>query len=494
MQFWNNIIHTALLGTDKKQLVAAELGPDLEPIASQVNAGTTSREEQFLQVAAVAFNYMKAGLMPLEKTGVTIDPAPAEERPYCSVSATQVLHDILAEESIPLLKYWLQVCCFKQKLVPTPLLPQLLQSATSQKSLQPLLIESGGKRAAWLSQFNNDWKFTVAEISEELWQTGSADQRKHIIRLLRKENPGKAREWLQQTWAQEDANMKTELLKLLSENISAADIEFLQNIVNEKSKKVKDEAVRLLKKIPGSTITGEYQDIVRNSIVVKKGKALLGMINKTGLEVNLVPNINDTVFKSGIEKLSSNKELSDEEFIVYQLMQFVPLSFYEKQWELKPEEIINLFQKDPVGKKLLPALVSAVLNYTDEQWAIFLMQYSSIFYIDLIPLLPAKQQEYYSIKFFNESPDSIIQYVQKIETEWSVDLTKLIFRHTAKNPYQYNRSFYSQTIHLVPAGIVTELEKCTPAEDQFRVTWANTSEHIFKLLSLKLQTLKAFNE
>ena len=73
-----------------------------------------------------------------------------------------------------------------------------------------------------------------------------------------------------------------------------------------------------------------------------------------------------------------------------------------------------------------------------------------------------------------------------------MDLAKIIFRHTAKNIYQYNRNFYNECIHLIPAPVVGELEKFTPQEAYSQAMWSNMSEYIIKLVTLKLQTAQAF--
>lgn len=493
MLFWDNIINTAMIGTDKKQVGVAELPAELsEPATIIQNNEDTDKEQKFLQLAAVAFNFRQSGVTPLQKE-VNISPAPTEEKGYCNAVATQTLKDILSEESIPLLKFWLQYCDRKQQLATPETLPALLNTGAQYKNLQVLIASCCGKRGEWLSGFNSAWNFSSTQTGEELWQTGTPEQRKIVFKETRKLNPAQAREWLQQTWSQEDANTKMSFLEFMPGNISEDDIPFLESLSTEKSKKVKEEALKLLKQIPGSTIVKQYQDLLQQSVVVKKGKTLLGMISKTFLQFKLPGSFDEAIFKTGIEKLSSSKEITDEEFIIYQLIQSVPPSFWEKQLGCDPKAIIDLFQKDITGKKMTPALVIAITRFNDTRWALYFMQHSEVFYIDIIPLLQSQQQEAYSNKFFDNYPDSIIQYTTQRETEWSVELTKNIFKHTAKNPYQYNRSFYNQHIHLIPGPAVTELERCTPSEEHLRNTWSNTSDYIIKLITLKIQTQKAFN-
>jgi hypothetical protein len=493
MQFWDNILNTAMIGTDKKQVGVADVPVELaEPVTVIYNNEEADKEQKFLQLAAVAFNFRQTGVTAFQKE-VSHSAAPPEEKDYCSLAASQILKDVLSEESIPLLKFWLQHCDGKQQIAMPETLPALLGTGTQYKNLQVLIASCCGKRGEWLSGFNEAWNFSSTQTGEELWQTGTPEQRKIIFRETRKINAKLAREWLQQTWPQEDANTKTGFLELMPENISEEDIPFLDSLSTEKSKKVKEEAIKLLKQIPGSAIVKQYQELLQQSVIIKKEKALLGMVSKKNLQFKLPASFDETIFKTGIEKLSSSKEISDEEFIIYQLIQSVPPSFWEEQLDSDPETIIDLFQKDKTGKKMIPALVIAITRFNDTSWAINFMQHSETFYIDIIPLLQASQQEAYSNKFFDNYPDNIIQYATQRETEWSVELAKNIFKHTAKNPYKYNKSFYNQYIHLIPGPAVAELERCTPAEENLRNTWNNISGYIIKLITLKIQTLKVFN-
>lgn len=493
MQFWDTIINTAMMGTDKKQISASDMPGAFEEVASLVYENNTKdKEEKFLQLAALAYNYRQCGIIPAQKE-IIMPNAPAEEKEYCNDAATLALKDIISEESIPLLKFWLQHCYEKQQIAEPGIVPLLLATGVQQKKLQLLIAACCGKRGEWLAGFNPEWNFSSTQTHEELWQTGTLEQRKEILKQTRKTDPAKAREWVQQTWSQEDANSKTSFLELLSENTGEDDIPFLESLAAEKSKKVKETAIQLLKQIPGSPIVSLYEKALIESVTLKKEKALLGMVSKMILQFKLPGTFDESIYKTGIDKLSNTKELTDDEYVISQLMQSVPPSFWERHLEASPESVIDLFQKDTSGKKMIPALVNAITRFNDTRWALHFMQHSHVFYIDIIPLLQAEQQEVYSNKFFDKYPDNIIQYAILRETEWSGELTKNIFRHTAKNPYQYNRSFYNQHIHLIPIHIVGELERCTPPEENLRTMWSNTSEYIIKLITLKIQTIKAFN-
>jgi hypothetical protein len=495
MQLWESIINTAMTGTDKGQVNTHDLPGELaETAAPVVENKTLDKEDRFLQIASLAFNFRQTGVLPLNKTEVTIPPAKPQEKEYCSKEALQVLKDILSQESIPLLKLWLNECDRKGQIVHPELIPVLFEQGVHKKSLQPLISVCCGKRGEWLGSFNKDWQFSSIQTSEELWQTGTMEQRKTVLREIRNNDPAQAREWLRQTWPQEDANTKAIFLEQLQPHIGEEDIPFLESLTSEKGKKVKEEALKLLKLIPGSPVVQQYKEALRLSVILKKEKMLFGIMSKTGLLFQLPASINEAIFKTGIEKLSSNsKEFSDDEFIIYQLVQSVPPSFWEDHFNLEPGAVIDLFQKDVTGKKMIPALVVAIGKFNDKKWALQFIQHSAVFYIDLIPFLEPGQKEPVMNKYFDRFTGSIIAHATKMEHEWSQELAGKIFTYAAKNPYEYNVRFFNQFIHLVPSVTPGELEKCAPAAAYFRNMWKNTCEEIIKLTHLKTRVQKAFN-
>lgn len=494
MEAWNKIIHTAMMGTDKKMIGAEELAPTLAEAAVVITENATiDKEEKFLQLTSLTYNYRQCAVMSLKKETVGIEQAPAEDKPYCSAAAMQVAKDILFEESQSLLKLWLMACAKANKIVAPEMIPALFSIAKQYKQLRTAVAACTGKRGEWLGRLNTEWNFSVVQSQEEGWNTGTLDQRKAILTEVRSADPAAARTLLEQTWAQEDAATKVSFLEILSINCGNDDLLFLESLQNEKSKKVKEEALKLLKQIPGSPVLQQYMQVVQKAVTIKTEIALLGMMSKTSLSFQLPADIDPELFKTGIEKLSSNsKEFSDDEFIIYQLIQYVPATFWEQQLCKTPQQIIELFEKDATGKKMIPALVLAILQFKQHQWAVFMMQYCSTFYIDLIPLLPAQQQEYYANRSFADHADNIIRYAVGFNREWSIELTKKIFTHAAKNPYHYTRSFFSEHIALIPSAIEKELGLMMPAEEYQRNSWNKTKEYIVKLINLKNQITTSF--
>ncbi|MDF2191199.1 DUF5691 domain-containing protein [Paraflavitalea sp. CAU 1676] len=494
MEMWQEMLNAAMMGTDKRPPGVESLTPDLQEAVSLIVQQTDAdREEQFLRIASLAFNYRQCGVSPMKNAAQEGLVAGEEDKAYCTPQALQVLKDIIEEDNVALLQRWLQECVDREQLIHPELLPAMLSQGKQHKKLQTLLGHCCGKRGAWLGRFNPEWNFSIEVADTEVWQTGSLEQRKAALQDMRNTDPALGREWLQKTWPQEDANTKTELLAMLVTNIGAEDAPFLEGLAGEKSKKVKEQAVSLLRRIPSSSVVQLYEQVLRQSISYKKEKVLPGLSSKHLLDIQLPSTIDEQVFKSGIEKLSDKKGVSDEDFIVYQLAACVPPSIWEQLLGGSPEEVIAVLKKDVKGKYLIASIAQAIVQFNDRTWALAFVKHVDTNYIELFPLLPANEQDAYAINALSHSADRAIILCAERPGEWSIDLTRQIFRYAARHPYQYNRSFYSQHIERFPFAILFELDGLTPPEEHFKPMWSNISTYLHKLIGLKQQLFQSFN-
>jgi len=492
MQFWDEIINTAMLGTGKTMPGKNALPEDIAALATHIEQQPVGREEQFLQLASLALNIRQSSVSPLANTNATIATASPEEKPYCSETVMRILGDVLDSESISLLQLWLNLCNSAGLIITPASVPAMLQLAVQHKKLRTAIIQVCGKRGEWLCQFNKDWNFSTASSPVDVWQTGALDQRKQVLQTLRVTDPATALQWLQQTWAQEDANTRAALLETLYTNIGEDDTAFLTSLSTDKSKKVKDEAIALLKHIPSSAIVQSYQYILQQAIVIKKEKTLLGLSSKKVLDIALPNNINEDIFKTGIDKLSPQKNIPDDEYVLYQLASFVPPDFWEQHMESKPADIIDLLQKSGKGKRLVGALGLATGRFKNAAWAEQIVKEENAIYPDLLALLPGSIKDTYLLRCFEADAQMMINIVVNAEKEWSYQLATAVLQYAAKNPYQYNRGFFSQVIHLIPVAAAAELNRFAPTEQHYASTWLNTSAHISKLLNLKSNIFQSF--
>jgi hypothetical protein len=496
MESWNHIVNAAMLGTEKRALKKEDLFSDARECFDLITEQAESKEDAFLQTASLLYNIRQCGFTPMHKEGLSISKAEDEEKPYANEVARRVLYDILETTSTSLFRFWLYQCGQANKIVQPEIIPLLFDEGMKNKSIRSLIYDCCGKRGEWLLQFNSEWKYVDTSTDEELWQTGVLEQRKNILAELRKTNPVKARELLQQTWVQENAAAKTELLQQLQVNANENDLPFLQEILNEKSVKVKEAALQILKTIPSSSIVQLYWKVLASSIELKKERTLLGLSSKIVLNFTPVKEVDEAIYKTGIEKLSSDKKVLDQDYLLYQLLSSIPPCFLKQHLGLPKEEVLKAIQNSSNGKYFISAITRSAIRFRDIDWLrTALPLQENMFYPEAVMVLPQKEAEQYSLKHFDgDNAYPIINALGNFQQEWSVESTKVIFKFTAKNPYQYHKGFYNQIVHLLPVQVVGELEKCTSQEENLRTMWSNLSEYITHLLTLKLQTIKAFNE
>jgi hypothetical protein len=500
MPFEDHIIQVALLGTDKQQINIAEADEFLQP-SLQIVAGNTSldKEEAFLQSVALAFNYRQAGAVAPVKMEASIESAPAEEKLYCSPASLHALKDILDIESVSLLRLWLQSCADNHLLVTPDFIPVLFDIAAGNKRLLPLVTKCCGKRGEWLITFNENWKFSGSDNLDEIWQTGSLEQRKLALEQVRVDDVAKALQMLSETWATEDANTKAVFLGVLETNIGDADRDFIEQARAEKSKKVKEVATNLLKLIPSSTIVQQYVNVLQLSLQIKKDKALLGLLSKKALQIEL-GEIDESVFATGIEKLSNIKDVDDSIYIVCQLIKNIPPVALKELLQIEYDEMANLFLQKK--SHLLSALTEGAIKFKDVACLqIALHKDKGNFYRQAIPLLPPAEANAYCQNYFEQqkgnqafgSRSEIIDMVCKSGILIGSSFCAVMCQQLASDTYQFNRRFYNNYIHLFPADFPSVAEKYVPQQEYYQNQWSSIVSYVKRLMYLRSSTIKHFS-
>jgi hypothetical protein len=481
---WDNIINTALLGTGKKQLSVKDLPADLQPVAESIAGNKTlDVETQFLHLAALMLNYRQSGVTALQEGGVPLDPCAPEALPYCNKLALYALQDALDMDLLPLVTYWLDTCHKAGQVVVPEYVPALLDIAVAQKRIRHLAMAVCGKRGQWLRNMNPDWQFSFAEKEEDRWLTGTPEERRQVLQDIRQTMPEKAMQWLQQTWAQENAANRADFLKIMRTNISSEDTYWLESLQQEKSQKVKEEIWALLKLIPSSFIVQSYWQLLQTAVTRGQQQAI---------HISLSLPLDKMMIDSGIATLSNEKNVSEEAYILFQLVGSVPPAYWESHFNTDKEEVLQIFENDDLAKRFLPALILAAGRFKDAGWLRLLLKNSKDFYPDVIPLLPAAEQEAYALRLFPNYPQDVINYLSARTDEWGFAITSEVLRWMAGNPYQYTRNFFDKHVLQLPAAIAGELENLSPEEPGYLATWRNTSEHIRRLLDCKAQINHAF--
>ncbi|MFI7012802.1 DUF5691 domain-containing protein [Streptomyces sp. NPDC050164] len=265
---WEELVTTALLGTDRRTPPGTGAGPQA-PAA-------------LLDAAAVETVRRRAGLRPA-RAAERPQPAPEDPRPALPPAAARRLALLLADrpgasgggrrgtapDLTELLPQWLATANARGFAPPPQMLPALLDAARGRTDLRPAALEFAGPRALWLARLNPDWRFALRSTPgggaalphledddsvRQLWQEGLFAERVALLSALRSREPAAARELLATTWATERAEDRLMFLDSLRTGLGPDDEPFLEQALADRSRNVRATAAELLSALPGSAL------------------------------------------------------------------------------------------------------------------------------------------------------------------------------------------------------------------------------------------------
>lgn len=265
---WEELVTTALLGTDRRTPAGSAPGPDA-PSA-------------LLDAAAAATVRRRAGLRP-GRSVRRPEPAPGDPRPALPPAAARRLTMLLADrpgtpgvgrrgtapDLMELLPQWLATANVRGYAAPPAVLPALLDAARGRTDLRPAALRFAGPRALWLARLNTDWRFALRATPGEgasapgardpegirrLWREGLFAERVGLLAALRSREPAAARALLVTTWATERAEDRLMFLDSLRTGLGPDDEPFLEQSLADRSRNVRATAAELLSALPGSAL------------------------------------------------------------------------------------------------------------------------------------------------------------------------------------------------------------------------------------------------
>lgn len=489
---WNDIINTAMIGTEKKSVQKNLLPAELAAVAGKIETSSTDKEEIFLKTSGLVFNYRQAGVQPLEAQAGNIQVCEEEDLSYCSDKAAGVLQSVLSEENDALLRLWMQKCAAVNQVVPPVFLPRLFNLAWRNKSIRNEILSCVGKRGRWLTQFNPHWQFGRDESPAEIFTNGKTDERKTALKQIRQQDPAQALSLLQQCWAQEQANTRADFLSTFKENLSLADEPWLIELTKEKSQKVKDQAYALLKQINGAQLVNEVWEFVKPLVSLKKSSALLGLVNKAGIEISLDFEIPKHFKDFGIEDLVANKLYTEKEFTLSQLIGLIPPGYWETHLSMKPAEILELMAKKEETRKYISSFATAANNFKNIGWSLPLFREYDEFCADLMPLYDVDVREEFALKMLKDNAGNLDLIRPVKEEEWSLKFSIELLKHTSTEPYSFNKNYYRNIILNLPVSLADHLEGLGSEDESRKAYWNTLKEELLRLLMIKKQITASF--
>lgn len=471
------IIQVALLGTSNREFVPGALPDALAVLGKQVLEIAEDKESALYQISAAAFAYNRAGWKP-QSAGETIrvEEAPEEDCPYFNDEQAALFERL--SSSRYLLLYAYRKAIHAWRIIPPVLLPSLLRRAYDRNNPNreeelELLARLVGKRGQWLLQYMKlpDWK----GISIESWETASHSERKQILARCRKEDPAKAIDLLRNGWKQESAAHRDELLSVLETNLSKSDEPFLQEVVNsDRSTTVKETARNLLFRMPDSEWVKRCCELLRGRL---RYRPILGWSYD---KLEYTPEMKQL----GLEEVSSNKKEKDEEFLLRQLAQRVPLSFWSELLDCTPELAARKLVRHLPFRHF--QLEEPVRNFSDSLWAyVTLKEDSSYFQQDaLVALLTPEQRE--NLEFPKQMKSYLIPeaWYNADFTPWGPRFSEYVVSWLLQNKYIYLVDAVSERLGLYLAPQIRGKLEQAALENR------DTSIHEFCVKTEEYMTLK----
>ncbi|BBC36026.1 uncharacterized protein SGFS_073200 [Streptomyces graminofaciens] len=373
---WEELVTTALLGTDRRMPVGAVHGRQA-PVA-------------LVDAAAVETVRRRAGIRPV-RAAARPEPAAADRRAALPPAATRRLTTLLADrpgtgggrrgtapDLMELLPQWLALANAYGYAAPPEALPALLDAARGRTDLRPAALAFAGPRALWLARLNSDWRFALRAAPgggsalpgadepdrvRRLWQEGLFAERVALLTGIRAQEAAAARELLMSTWATERAEDRLMFLDTLRTGLESADEPFLEGALADRSRNVRATAAELLSALPDSALAGRMA--VRATACVA--------VDHTGDTPTLVveaPHACDAGMERDGVVAKAPAGRGERSWWLGQLVEATPLGAWSGRFGGRtPEEIVTLPVADDWQGELHAAWCRAAVRQRDPGWS-----------------------------------------------------------------------------------------------------------------------------
>ena len=454
MNLTDNIINLALLGTASKEVALSDFPEELQDSVTRIRQMETEQESCFYNGAALLFAYYRAGMEPVQlPDGHNISEALPETLPYMEEQAASLLSTLLRNKNNYLLLYAYERAVQTRRLLPPVYIPLMLEHAFAQntekawreKQLLMLLV---GNRGQWLIP-----QMGLAEIAEEsveTWDTAPHVARKLILTKLRATDAGKGRELLELGLSEETAAHRTELLECMQINLSVADEPFLANLyVSDRSVTVREVVLRLLQGLPDSAFVKYYENALRGKLSYRK---LLGWsVGKIEYSQELK--------NAGIEEVSPNKKESDSDYILRQLAERVPLSFWCEILDCGEENAAARLAEKPPFERFFN-LETAIRRFNDSRWAYFTLLHQSPTNMSLLELILPEEREKVRLEFSGNDVVLYDGWFGKNNEPWGERFSLFVINMMFKSRYFYYTKDQVEKLALyMPLSIVPQVQR-----------------------------------
>lgn len=500
MDYWNTLLGTALMGTDRQSPTPPKPVDKFTTVLSQLN--WQQPEQAILSAAGAIALYQQVGQQPTTTDWAGVAPCHGEEHPYCSHQTARHLSTVMTENHA-IMPEFLRLLAHAQQRIPPSLLPKVLNFGRQRPELRPQIAAVIGKRGQWLARQHSAWKYGAAQRMAEfepdsvIWKEGSRSERALFLHQWREVDATGAREALEAVWSSELAKDRADLITSLACNVSIVDEPFLETARCDRAQSVRQQALKLLITLPGSRLGQRMAERIEPFVTVQSKRS-------TTIHV-VLPNAFDPDWeKDGITP-KPVAGLGEKASWLYQMLTGIALS----HWQGEPTAIVQAIQAHKWQTMLLKGLGMAALRQHNIVWAKALVNQFDLQHIDqrllsdLLALLPIKQQEVILRGKVPSKPNDIIPWLQQVaecSQTLSLEFSQLVLdqifrlvRHCDRKDYKLQFLLKDLAIILHPDLTSHLAERINQLPDNNKFYWFKSSlDDFHERLNFRYQMHEAF--
>ena len=438
----NSLVSLALLGTSGRTCTCPL--PKLQPEWERIQQESADSEEAFYRLSALVFAYRRAGLLPDDReVAYPISESPEETLPYLSQEVESQLVMLLTSGLSRTLAYGLDIVARAEQIISPERVYTLLSEVYKKYggysvACRADALKVSGNRGQWCLPFLGIEAEPPLEV--EHWEVSSQRARLQLLRQVRREDPRAAIPLIERTWREETAASREALLSCFSIGLSMEDEEFLSTVMaKDRSQKVREVARSLLGSLPAGQLVRRYCELLKGHL--KYGRIL-------GWSYTPIP-YSPELKELGIAEVSPNKGESDEHYILRQIAERVPLTFWMEFYDTNdPMKAAQRLAKNPPFASYF-SITSPIVTLRDRHWAYWVLQEQcdSKTLEELVGLLSPGQREDIDLRKYNARHGIPEQWVTEGEEMWGPRFS-LAFLKIVSACYVYYRLAKTEQIGL----------------------------------------------
>lgn len=255
-------------------------------------------------------------------------------------------------------------------------LPDFLNIFSQRKlfkdDLHKIIVSIIGEQGQWLAAQNDDWKWASQKLHDKqefdlslieiIWNEGTFSERKSALEIICRHDSAKAKKLLTGTWKSEKAEHRGVFLEIVSAWFDDSDVIFLEGVLRDRSITIRQTAANYLARLPKSDFAQRICKLADQIIVTEI------VSNSEILRIEPPAEFTKQMKADGLEE-KPPRGIGAKSWLVYEILKFVPLRYWEQHFRMNASELVNVFSRDEYFQSVLYAWTYAVQIFSDcDQW------------------------------------------------------------------------------------------------------------------------------